>query len=48
MDSGTANDLTQGLNVTIIGTTNQDGSITTESIQIRPDFQATSTAPVTQ
>ncbi len=34
--SGSASDLTVGTNVTVIGTTNSDGSVSATSIQIRP------------
>ena len=33
--SGTSNDVSAGANITVIGTTNADGSITANSIQIR-------------
>jgi len=38
--SGTADDLAVGVNVSIVGTTNSDGSITAETIQIRPNAPA--------
>lgn len=37
MDAGSIADVTQGAQVTIVGATNSDGSVTANSIQIRPE-----------
>lgn len=36
MASGSMDDVSQGTNVTVAGTTNQDGSVTASMVQIRP------------
>lgn len=36
-DEGTTEDLAVGMQVMVVGSTNEDGSITAETIQIRPD-----------
>jgi hypothetical protein len=38
MTEGSMNDVTVGTNVTIMGTPNQDGSLTASQIQIRPNL----------
>jgi hypothetical protein len=45
MANGSADDLTIGKNVSISGSANQDGSITSQSIQIRPNLPAQPTQP---
>jgi len=37
MASGTMDDVTQGSDVTVIGTPNQDGSVTATAVQLRPN-----------
>ncbi len=37
MDTGSIVDVVQGTQVTIVGTTNSDGSVTASNIQIRPE-----------
>lgn len=39
--SGTLSDLTVGTNITITGTSNSDGSVTAQSVQIRPEGSTT-------
>ena len=36
MTTGSMDDVSQGTNVTVMGTTNQDGSVTASTVQIRP------------
>ena len=43
--AGTANDVTVGSQITVIGKTNSDGSVTAQSVQIRPNMPAPTTQP---
>ena len=43
--SGSANDVAVGTQISVQGTQNSDGSVTAQSIQIRPDMPATKSAP---
>ena len=44
--AGTADDVTVGTNISVIGTQNTDGSVTAQTVQIRPAMPAGTGAPV--
>ncbi len=47
-DQGSASDLTVGTNVMVVGTSNSDGSVTAQNVQIRPAGFGTSTPASTR
>ena len=46
--SGAMTDIVVGTEISITGTTNQDGSVSAQSVQIRPKMQAAAPTPVGQ
>jgi len=46
--SGSMTDIVVGTEISITGTTNQDGSVSAQSVQIRPKMQAAAPTPVGQ